>query len=128
MTSKPLTTLALDNQLTLVLLDASRKMAADRWQIELVLRIDVPVSESCFNAESPPPASQSELVAVLGETTRFEYRDRRSFVDAGEKAAVLDQMQADLLAMAPRYYGHPNFAARFIFKMYMQKRKSCGLR
>jgi hypothetical protein len=50
----------------------------------------------------------------------LEYRDRRTFVDAAEKAAI----QADLLATAPRYYGHPDFAARFITKKYMQSQKN----
>jgi hypothetical protein len=36
------------------------------------------------------------------------------------KEALVAKMQADLLAMAPRYYGHPDFAARFIAKKYME--------
>ena len=123
MTPQPLASQTLGNQLTLNLFDASRKMLADRWQIELVLRIDVPVSEACFGGELPPPAPQDELIAALGETTRFEYRDRRTFVDAAEKAALMARMQAALLDMAPRYYGHPEFAARFITKKYLESRK-----
>lgn len=124
MTPQPLASQTLDNQLTLNLFDASRKMAADRWQLELVLRIDVPVNEACFRGKPTPPASQDKLIAALGETTRFEYRDQRTFVDAAEKATILAKMQADLMAMAPRYYGHPDFAARFITKKYIESQKN----
>jgi hypothetical protein len=103
-------------------------MAADRWLLDLVLRIDVPVSESCFSAKLPLPAPADELRAVLGETLRYEYHDKRTFVDAGEKDTLLAKMQADLLAMAPRYYGHPNFAARFITKKYAEERRRQGMR
>jgi len=88
----------------------------------------VPVSEKCFSGKLTPPASQEELTAALGETARFEYRDRRIFVDAEEKDAIPAEMQANLFAMAPRYYGHPDFAARFISKRYLEKRKKSGRR
>jgi hypothetical protein len=127
MTQQPLTTLTLDNQLTLCLFDASRKIAGDRWRVEIVLQIDIPVSETWFTG-GPLPASLAELKEMLGETVRFEYRDQRSFVDAGEKEDLLAKMQADLLAMAPRYYGHPDFAARYITKAYLEKRNKAAYR
>jgi hypothetical protein len=122
MTQQPLTTLTLDNQLTLCLFDASRKIAGDRWRVEIVLQIDIPVSETWFTG-GPLPASLAELKEMLGETVRFEYRDQRSFVDAGEKEDLLAKMQADLLVLAHRYYGHPDFAARFLTKTFLEKHK-----
>jgi hypothetical protein len=120
MTQRHLATQSLDNRLTLDLYDTSRKMAADRWLVEVVMEIEVPVRANWFNEELAPPAPLETLTAVLGERVRFEYRDRRTFVDAGEKEELVAKMQADLLAMAPRYYGHPNFAARFIAKKYLE--------
>ncbi|MEJ2640101.1 MAG: hypothetical protein P8010_11035 [Desulfosarcinaceae bacterium] len=127
MTQKPLTTLTLDNQLTLNLFDASRKIAGDRWRVEIVLQIDIPVSGTWFGA-NPLPAPLAEVKETLGETVRFEYRDRRAFVDAGDKDALLAKMQADLLAMAPRYYGHPDFAARYITKTFVKERHKSAYR
>jgi hypothetical protein len=127
MRQRPLATLTLNNQLTLSLFDASRKIAGDRWRVEMVLRIDIPVSEAWFGAH-PQPAPLDELKEMLGETVRFEYRDQRSFVDAGEKDELLAKMQADLLTMAPRYYGHPDFAARFIIKTFLGERHKTGCR
>ncbi|MDJ0784453.1 MAG: hypothetical protein QNJ22_20995 [Desulfosarcinaceae bacterium] len=121
MTQQPLATLTLDNQLTLNLFDESRQMAADRWRVELVLQIEIPISERWFD-DTEPPAQVAELTAALGESVRFEYRDSRTFVDAGEKAALLERLQANLLAMAPQYYGHANFPARYIARRYRQAR------
>jgi hypothetical protein len=121
MTQRQIATKTLENQLTLNLFDASRKMAADRWLVEVVLQIEVPVRADWFNDELTPPAPLADMIAVLGERLSFEYRDRRTFVDAGEKDALVEKMQTDLLAMAPRYYGHPAFAARLIGKRYRDK-------
>lgn len=121
MTQRPLATETLENQLTLNLFDASRKMAADRWLVEVVLQIEVPVRAKWFDDKLTPPAPLADMTAVLGECFNFEYRDRRTFVDAGEKDALVDKMRADLIAMAPRYYGHPAFAARLISKRYREK-------
>jgi hypothetical protein len=127
MRQQPLATLTLDNQLTLSLFDASRKIAGDRWRVEIVLTIEIPVSDTWFGAH-PQPAPLAELKEMLGETVRFEYRDRRTFVDTDEKDVLLAKMQADLLAMAPRYYGHPKFAARYINKTYLEKRHKAAYR
>jgi hypothetical protein len=127
MTQKPLATLTLDNQLTLCLFDASRKIAGDRWRVEIVMQIDIPVSETWFSTH-PLPAPLAELKEILGASVRFEYRDQRTFIDAAEKNDLLSRMQADLVAMAPRYYGHPNFAARFITKTYIEAHKKAAYR
>jgi hypothetical protein len=127
MTQTPLATLTLDNQLTLSLFDASRKIAGDRWRVEIVLQIDVPVSEAWFST-NPPPATLDELKQVLGESVRFEYRDQRTFVDTSEKDKLLAKMQVDLLAMAPRYYGHPEFAPRLLTKTFLKKRQKAAYR
>jgi hypothetical protein len=127
MRQPPLATLTLNNQLTLSLFDASRKIAGDRWRVEIVLRIDIPVSETWFSAH-PLPAPLAELTEILGNSVRFEYRDQRTFVDADEKDELLARMRADLLTMAPRYYGHPDFAARFIIKTFLGERHKTACR
>jgi hypothetical protein len=121
MTQRQLATETMENQLTMTLFDASRKMAADRWLVEVVLQIEVPVRANWFNDKLAPPAPLADMTALLGERFNFEYRDRRTFVDAGEKDALVEKMRADLIAMAPRYYGHPEFAARLISKRYREK-------
>jgi hypothetical protein len=115
--------LTLENQLTIELLDASRKIAADRWQVELVMRIDIPVAEHWFSSPQAQPAPLEKLVSALGQNTRFEYRDVRNFVADQEKTALFKSMSDNLLAMAPRYYSHPDFAARFIVKQYAAHQK-----
>ena len=121
MSKQHLATQTLENQLTLNVFDASKKMAADRWRVEVVLEIEVPVHAKWFNEALAPPAPAEALAAALGDSVLYEYRDQRTFVDTAEKDALVNQMQADLLAMAPRYYGHPNFAGRLIIKRYLEK-------
>lgn len=106
----------LDNGLTLEFWDLSRPMIGDRWIITLELRITIPI-----NAANLPPdlkSQEAEIIKALGTEIVFSQRDERNFIDAGEFAASLAEMQARLLALAPSYYGHPEFAGRLIRKRY----------
>ena len=109
------------NGLTLNLYDASRKVAADRWLVKLEARINITVTEDHFNNKVTLPAPLDQLRAKLGDAVTYTYQTERNFVDQRDKAAIFGQMQAGLLAKKP-YYGHPDFAARYIIKEFARRR------
>ena len=108
----------LSNGLTLELWDHSRPVAGDRWFVCLAARIVSPV-----RAEALPPELQAHAArvsAALGEELVFSRREERNFIAASEAPAVLKDMQDRILAQAPGYFGHAEFAARFIRKKFAE--------
>ena len=110
----------LKNGLTLELWDHSRPVAGDRWFVCLAARITIPVQ-----AETLPPEliahSRRGLVEALGEEIIFTHREERNFIAASEAPILLQDMQDRILALAPGYFGRPDFPARFIRIKYRRK-------
>jgi hypothetical protein len=128
MTSQPVAHIHLDNGLTMEILDESRRVAGDRWQVRLLARIDIPVRANWFSGAAAAPAAEDELTQVLGESVRFEYRDERQFVDQAGKDRLFETLAAGVRANANRYYGHPDFGGRFIAKRYHEKTRQRVIR
>ena len=109
--------IALENGLKLEILDNSLKVAQDRWQVTVIARIEIEVTDRWFNDRLAPPARSDQLRNKLGDTVRFVSQVERNFVDDREKKSVLQQIQGRLLANI-KYYSHPDFAARFIIREF----------
>ena len=108
----------LDNGLTLEFWDHSRPVAGDRWFVSLSARIAIPV-----RADTLPPelkAHAAQVVEALGEEIIFSHTEERNFIAASEAPGLLKDMQERSLALAPRYFGHADFAARFIRKKFAE--------
>ena len=111
----------LDNKLTLEFWDHSRPVAGDRWFVCLSARIAVPV-----RTETLPPeltAHAAQVVGALGEEIIFSQEEARNFIAASEAPALLKDMHDRILALAPGYYGHADFAARFIRKKFAERQE-----
>jgi len=121
MSEHPIDTIELDNGLTLEILDESRRVAGDRWQVKLLARIVIPVEARWFSRRLPAPADMAELVRLLGSHVQFEYRDERQFVDITEKDDIINALASGIRSHADRYYGHPLFAGRCISRRYTEK-------
>jgi hypothetical protein len=106
----------LPNGLTLELWDRSRPVAGDRWYTFLETRIVIPVREDSLPPDLKPLADQ--IVAALGEEIVFSHTEERNFIAASEHPKLLKEMQDRVLALAPGYFGHGDFAAKFIRKTY----------
>ncbi|OGR30936.1 MAG: hypothetical protein A2139_09635 [Desulfobacca sp. RBG_16_60_12] len=104
----------LDNGLTLEFWDHSRPVAGDRWFVRLEARIAIDV-----RAETLPPelkAYAAPVAEALGEEIFFCHTEERNFIAASEAPGLLKDMHERILALAPGYFGHADFAARFIRK------------
>jgi hypothetical protein len=108
----------LDNGLTLELWDHSRPLVGDRWFVRLAARIAIPVRAETLPAELKAHAAQ--VVGALGEEIIFSQEEARNFIAASEAGALLKDMQDRILALAPGYFGHADFAARFIRKKFAE--------
>jgi hypothetical protein len=72
---------------------------------------------------SPPSIPEAELLAVLGETTQFEYEKRSYFVDVKEKDAVFYRLKKAFLDTSLGYLSHPGFANKFVMRKYNEAKK-----
>lgn len=111
----------LENGLTLEIKDYSRKVAADRWLIKLVARMEISVTDTGFSDKLPQPAPLDQLKAKLGDRIYHEYKVERNFVDGAVKESVLDHMLAGVLTKKA-YYSHPDFGPRCIIKEFVNRR------
>jgi hypothetical protein len=111
----------LDNGLTLEFWDHSRPLMGDLRFVCLLARIVIPVRATTLPAEMQAQAAQ--IVEALGEEIIFSQRQERNLIAASRAPGLLKDMQDRILALAPGYFGHVDFAARFIRKKYAERQK-----
>jgi hypothetical protein len=112
---------SLPNGLTLELWDHSRPVAGDRWYTCLETRIAIPVRADDLPPDLKPLAD--EVVAALGPEIVFSHQEDRNFVAASAQRGLLKDMQDRILALAPGYLGHGNFAAGCIRGKFAARQK-----
>ena len=111
----------LGNGLILELWDHSRPLVGDRWFVRLSARIAIPVQ-----AETLPPelrAQAAQVVGALGEEIIFSQNEERNFIAASEAPVLLQEMQDRILVLAQDYFGHAEFAARFIRQKFAERQE-----
>jgi hypothetical protein len=126
-TEKLLSRHLLENGLTLEFWDLSRPMIGDRWIVTLEARLIIPVNAATLPAGLQ--AQEAEVVRALGAEIVHSQRDERNFVDTKEMAANLKEIETRLLALAPSYFGHPEFPGRLIrkrFAEFLEKQRWSG--
>ena len=119
MAEKRVESIALKNQLTLELIDASRKIAQDRWQVVLIAKVDVPVDPAIAAIDE---IDWKDLTAVLGSSVVFAQKRERNFVADEAKDAVFQTLCDNFKETLKDYLGHPEFAKRFILGRYSERR------
>ena len=108
----------LANGLYLELWDHSRPLVGDRWFVRLEARIAIPVRSEALPPELTGHAAL--VVEALGEEIIFSQAEARNFIAASLAPGLLQEMQDRILALAPGYFGHADFAARFIRKKFAE--------
>jgi len=112
----------LDNGQVLNIYDASKNIAGDRWQVNLVARMFISVHE--INTENNavlPPADG--IKQALGDTVEYEVKKQRNFIDDKEKKTVLTDLLDTFIKYSVPYLSHPEFAKRLIVKKYQEYKK-----
>jgi hypothetical protein len=87
----------------------------------LEVRIAIPI-----RLGNLPPELRGQIDQVketLGDEIIFSQKNERNFIAATEAPKILKDMQDRFLGMAPGYFGHPDFAARFIRGKFAQKQE-----
>lgn len=123
MKEKRIKKIELGKNIFLEIYDASKKIAGDRWQVLMVARVEIPVSETLMAADGQPAEELDDLKAVLGETVVFEQKSKRIFIASSEKDKVFDELLNGFIKTVLPYLSRPEFPRRFVYKKYREAKE-----
>lgn len=109
-----------ENGLKAYILDESRPIAGDRWQIQVRLEVSVPVRGEYFSECSNPREAYLEFVAEFGPTVKFEQAKVRNFIGPDMKEELIQTMTRELTESVVVYLGKPGFPSRFVMSRYRE--------
>jgi hypothetical protein len=112
-----LKTVSLKNGLAVDLVEASRKIAQDRWFVTLIARVHIPVEK-----KNSGTMDVDAMLQTLGPVVTFEKKMERNFISESEKESVLNRMVASMIALSDQYLGHPEFARKYLLKKFMEQK------
>ena len=123
---KLIRTIDLKNGLQLEVLDSSHKIAGDRWQVVMTVRMNIPVKMLGPVNSNLPDLNVDEIISLIGENVRFERKKERNFVDENRKEDVFNGLIDSFFHNSIDYVSNPNFPKRYILRQYKEhlKRRS----
>jgi hypothetical protein len=123
---KRIKTVELRNGLRLELLDTSRKITGNRWQVVLTISINIPVRMLSKDDSGQAELHVEEIVSSLGESVIFEQKKERNFIDENQKDDVLNEMVDSFVNSSIDYVSNPDFPKRYIMRQHREnlRRKS----
>jgi hypothetical protein len=120
MKEKLIKTMDLENGMQLNFYDTSRKIAGDRWQVSLVVRMEIPVTEVLIKDPGQSTESVNEIVTVLGENVLFEQKRERNFIDDTQKAEMFKELYDSFVNSTFVYLSNEAFPRKYIAKKYRE--------
>ena len=126
MAARLIRTVDLKNGLRLEVLDDSRNVAGDRWQVVLTIRVKIPVNKLFLGDDTQMALNLDEIISSIGESVCFEQKRERNFIDAKEKDEILNNLIESFFSSSLDYVSNPDFPKRYILRQYKEylKRKS----
>lgn len=116
-------TIDLENYLTLKIYDESVKMIGDRWMVNMVARIKVPLDEALIQKSENFSANKDEIKKALGKEVVFEHKSNRIFVDENEKESIFQEMHDNFIDNILPYLSRTSFPERFLLKKIREEMK-----
>jgi len=121
---KLISTISLENGLSISIYDGSKKIAGDRWQVNLTARIQILTDQVQFTRVDPE--KRSEIIKEIGEKIYYEKKLIRNFVAENKKEETVTALWKSFLQITRPYFSSRQFAERFVLKTYadsLEKRK-----
>ncbi len=118
----------LANGQELTFYDNSRRVAGDRWQLQLVGKVEMALDRVALAREvAGQPGLGEYIERELGGTLAFVVRRERNFVAEEDKERLLAEFQGELVANMAAYLAQPNFAAKFLVRRCLELGRSHAL-
>ncbi len=123
MEDKLIKTVNLKNGLRLEVVDNSRRIAGDRWQVVMTVLIDIPVKMLATVDGEQHDLNIEEVISLIGENVRFEQKKERNFIDENRKDDVFNGLIDSFLFNSIDYVSNPDFPKRYILRQYKDQLK-----
>jgi hypothetical protein len=123
MKEKLIKTLDLENGLQLNIYDASRMLVGDRWLVSLIVRMDVPVTETLKKDSRQPIIKINEIRDILGDSVLFEKKREKIFIDTAEKETAFKELCDMFLNSSLNYLSKDIFPKQYVLKTYEKEVK-----
>lgn len=113
----------LKNGVTLYCYDASRRIAGDRWYIQLRCDAVIPVKEEFFQKHSDKnknvePEMEAAIRQLLGDNITFDVVKERHFVDKRDKNDAMAELLGHVMGHMLSYLDNPLFPQRLFDSRY----------
>ena len=122
MEEKIVKTIPLANDLTLEILDMSKKISEDAFQVHMTARVIIPVTSSLFPAQTLTKISLEEIIGKVGPSATFEHQKERNFIMAPDKDKVFGHLVDTFMETLLPYVSKPSFPGKYILKVYREKK------
>lgn len=123
MENKITKTIELENKLTLVISDLSRKISEDAHVVIMAANIEIKIKKELLFFESDTDYKFQDILKVLGDKVIYEYKIERNFIMNSEKDEVFEKLVKTFLDNLGQYIAKPNFPGKFILKEYKDRTK-----
>ncbi|MGQ9483956.1 MAG: hypothetical protein ACUVSA_02955 [Desulfosoma sp.] len=120
MRQEPVETLILSNNLELRIYNRSKKLAGDRWTVEAMMEIPVPLTAELRERLSPDKALVEQFVQEHGDPFLYRHHKARHFIDESEKERTFQALKEDFLRANRNYLSHPLFAHLVVAKAFRE--------
>lgn len=114
------TSYRLTNGLEVICCDHSTKMAADRWKISILVKIDIPVEKKWFTGQPIDDQDFSRMRQRLGDSVVFQQTYERYFVSDDDKEEIIHGICERAIATAKAYMSRDSFPVKLIRKRFAE--------
>ena len=118
MSPHPLLSCQLKNGLRLQCWDQSKKIAADRWYICVMVTITIPVEKKWFVNHPVDEKKFGQIKSELGNSVVYQQKKERHFISDDKKDQIVNQICNTAKETGMKYLGHDDFAAKYILKVF----------
>jgi len=111
----------LDNNQTLIISDASRKIADDAYLVRMNARVNIPVEKNLFSGNELKELFFEDIVDKVGQVAVYEFAVERNFIMAKDKDKLFKKLEQDFFETLGKYISKPNFPKKLILKQYKDR-------
>ncbi len=111
----------LDNNQTLVISDASRKISEDAFLVKMKATMEILVEKELFTQKEQAEVSFEDILDKIGRKAIYEYISERNFIMEDDKDNLFEKLVNDFSETLVKYISKPDFPKKLILKQYKDK-------